>query len=241
MDGTRNWLGRRRKHVRRQIVVDADNHDRMNEAFRMLRTNMDYFMGVKNGGKVAMVTSFNPGSGKTFIVSNLAKAVALKGKRVILVDFDLRRKQLSKMVGEHGTTGVTSFLAGVESDLNSLILRDAFGSGCDLLHVGVVPPNPTELLLTEKAEELFDRLRAEYDYIFIDCPPVDLVADASIIRKYADFTLFVVRVGLADKRLVGELQELYDEKRFNNLALVLNAARKEHGSAYGYKYRYDYN
>lgn len=241
MDGTRNWLGRRSKHVRNQVVVDADCHDRMNEAFRMLRTNMDYFMGMKNGGKVAMVTSFNPGSGKTFIVSNLAKAVTLKGKRVILVDFDLRRKQLSKMIGEHGSPGVTSFLAGVESDMDRLIERDVFGSGCDLLHVGVVPPNPTELLLTDRAEELFERLRAAYDYIFIDCPPVDLVADASIIRKYADFTLFVMRVGLADKRLVGELQELYEKKRFNNLAVVLNASRKEHGSAYGYKYRYDYN
>ena len=101
--------------------------------------------------------------------------------------------------------------------------------------MGTIPPNPTELLFAERLEQLVDNLRKEYDYIFIDCPPVEIVADAAIINKLADMTLFIVRAGLLDRSMLPEIEKFYTDKKYRNLSLILNGTDGGSGH-YGYKY-----
>lgn len=108
--------------------------------------------------------------------------------------------------------------------------------------IGKVPPNPTELLENGKLQGLIEQLRTEYDYIFIDCPPIDIVADAQILEKVADRTLFVIRAGLLDRSMLPELETIYQDKRFKNLSVILNGTEGTGGRySYRYGYRYGYH
>ena len=111
-----------------------------------------------------------------------------------------------------------------------------------ILPVGTIPPNPTELLENGRMETLIEQLRSEYDYVFIDCPPIDIVADAQILEKIADRTFFVIRAGLLDRSMLPELENIYQEKRFKNLSLILNGTESTGGRySYRYGYRYGYH
>ena len=115
--------------------------------------------------------------------------------------------------------------------------------GLHILPVGTIPPNPTELLAESRLGTLIEQMRDEYDCIFIDCPPIEIVADTQIIEKLADRTLFVVRAGLLERDMLPELQRAYQEKRFKNMALILNGTEgggNRYGYRYGYKYGYHY-
>lgn len=240
------WRRSKKKNLERAVVVKDNCKDFINESFRIVRTKLDYYLSSKNNAKVFMLTSFNPGSGKTFITANLARTMALKGARVLAIDLDIRRTSLSHM-GPTVKHGVSSYLTGQEENLSSLIQKDAFGAHTDLLPVGVIPPNPTEILLSERMKDLFEFARGHYDYVLVDCPPIELVADASIVRQYVDCSLFVVRVGLMDRRLLKNVEELYHERKYENMALLLNGGqvvKGKYGSyryGYGYGYKYGYS
>lgn len=218
------------------IVVAEGNRDIINEAFRVLRTNVS-FITADSLPSVAMVTSFNPGSGKTFISLNLGIALALKGKRVLLIDGDLRRGSLSRAV-HSPKKGLAEYLNGTQRDIDQLIVRDTITPGLSILPTGVFPPNPTELLESSRFDNLVQYLRTEYDYVFIDCPPVQMMADAQIIDKVCDRTIFVLRVGLFERSMLPELERLYRNKEFRNMSIVINAA--ETVARYGHSYRYGY-
>ncbi len=235
----KHWWSRR-SPVKREVVVKADSRDLINESLRIVRTNLDYFIKNHNAGNVVMFTSFNPGSGKSFITPNLAKAIALRDKRVITIDMDLRHASLSHMVARRSPVGLSSYLGGQETDIDSLIVKDGIAEGVDLIPVGVIPPNPAELLQMGDMKTLIEKLRQEYDFIFLDCPPIEIVADASIIKDYADVTIFVVRAGLMDRRALGHVSELYKEKKFNNLTLLLNGTKYVSGKYGNYRYGYGY-
>lgn len=235
----KHWWSRR-SPVKREVVVKADSRDLINESLRIVRTNLDYFIKNHNAGNVVMFTSFNPGSGKSFITPNLAKAIALRDKRVITIDMDLRHASLTHMVARRSPVGLSSYLGGQETDIDSLIVKDGIAEGVDLIPVGVIPPNPAELLQMGDMKTLIEKLRQEYDFIFLDCPPIEIVADASIIKDYADVTIFVVRAGLMDRRALGHVSELYKEKKFNNLTLLLNGMKYVSGKYGNYRYGYGY-
>ena len=163
----------------------------MNEAFRILRTNIQYMLP-KDRAQVVMLSSINPASGKTFITLNLANSFALKGKRVAVLDLDLRRALLSLYINRP-KPGLSSFLNGEISKASNLRYTHPDMPGLDIYPVGIIPPNPAELLSTERLSELLDQLRPHYDLILIDCPPAEIVADASIITAVVDMTLFVLR------------------------------------------------
>ena len=121
-------------------------------------------------------------------------------------------------------------------------MKDEKYEDLHILPIGTVPPNPTELLEDGKLATLMETLRGEYDYIFIDCPPIDIVADAQIIEKLADRTIFVVRSGVLDRNMLPELESIYQEKRFKNLCLILNGTESTGGRySYRYGYRYGYH
>ena len=229
-------------HTNKSIIIKQGHRDIINEAFRVLRTNLEFMLDAKIEDKasVTLFTSFNPGSGKTFITMNIAATFAMKGKRVLVIDGDLRHSSASSYLGMQ-SKGLSDYLSKRENDVNNLIKEYPDCPGLFLLPVGTIPPNPTELLATPLFEDLITRLRELYDYIFIDCPPVDIVADTQIIEKLTDRTIFVVRAGLLERDMLPELQRMYDEKRFKNMALLLNGTEggsNRYGYRYGYKYGY---
>lgn len=236
-----HWWSRR-KNTARHIMVEANNNDLINESMRLIRTNLDYFMNNAKGerAKVIMFTSFNPGSGKTFISANLAVAIALKKKRTLLIDLDLRKASQSVALGKRPQQGITNFLGGMTDSMDELIVKNAFCEGVDLLPVGVIPPNPAELLLTPHLEKVFEEARKVYDYVIVDCPPIEIVADANIVKNHVDVTIFVVRAGVMDKRLLPKVDELYQENKFNNIALLLNGTEVLRGRYGNYRYGYGY-
>ena len=221
----------------RQIVVRPHSRNVINEAFRVVRTNLEFMRGKDPGSKVLMVTSFNVGSGKTFVSSNLATALAIKGKRVIVLDLDLRKRSLSEFAGQ-AKHGIADYLNAQTDDWKSLIVHGVGGNDLDVLPVGQMPPNPAELLAEPRLAQLLDALRAEYDYIFLDCPPIEIVTDADLVAPLADITLFIVRAGLLERSMLPQVEKYYTTKKYRNMALLLNGT--DSTGRYGYKYGYKY-
>ena len=227
---------RRNTPIQEDIVVEDGNRNLVNEAVRVLRSNITR-MTADATPAVIMVTSFNPGSGKTFLTMNLGVSMALKHHKVLLIDGDLRRASLSKFVGSP-RKGLADYLSGACRDIDNVILKNQVVEGLDILPVGAIPPNPTELLETKRFTNLMDYLRTEYEYILIDCPPGEMMADAQIIGEVADRTIFVMRVGLFQRTMLPEVERLYRTKKYPNMMLVLNDSVT--GTRYGYSYSYGY-
>lgn len=224
----------------KRIVVKAGKRDIINEAFRVLRTNVEFMCNYNEGIKVIAVTSFNPGSGKSFISVNLAKSMALKDKKTLVIDGDMRHGSTSAYIGSV-ETGLANYLGGAVADVQSLIVKDETCDSLFVLPVGSIPPNPTELLESPRFAEMLKLLRNQFDFIIIDCPPIEVVADAQIIDKYADRTFFIIRAGLMERSMLPELDRLYDEKKYTNMAFILNGTRNDQGRyGYSHSYRYGY-
>lgn len=231
-------LDKNHKGDNSRIVVAEGNRDIMNEAFRVLRTNLGFMSAGDTGGSVIMVTSFNPSSGKTFLTMNIGISLAIRKKKVLIIDGDLRRGSLSTYVSSP-KEGLSNYLIGAVSDVNDVIVKDTIHSGLSVLPIGSIPPNPTELLESSRFTQLIADFRKEYDIIFIDCPPIEMMADAQIIEAVSDRTIFVVRAGLLERSMLPELERIYEEKKFKNMSLILNGTLNE-DHRYGYKYGYGY-
>ena len=220
------------------VVVEHGNHDVINEAFRIMRTNIEFLNAPGSGASVQMMTSYNTGSGKTFLTLNLASCLAIKEKRVLVVDCDLRTAALSRYADSQ-KPGLSDYLGRHIDDVDTIIHHVKVCPGLDILPSGTIPPNPAELLASDRFAALLQVLRTRYDYIFIDCPPIDAVADTSIISHYVDRSLFVVRAGKLERAMLDDLEKLYRSGRLNNLAVILNGTRCA-GTIYAYRYGYSY-
>lgn len=234
----RFWQRKRETKEPKRLVVREGRRDVMNEAFRVLRTNLEFVAPAGKEAEVMLITSFNPGSGKSFLTMNIAMSLAIKKKRVLVIDGDMRHGSASAYVGSP-RTGLSDYLGGRIDQTDDCLVTDKTQPTLTVLPVGTLPPNPTELLFSPRLKEMVDRYRPRYDYIFVDCPPIEVVADTQILERIGDRTLFVVRAGLLERVMVPELQKLYDEKKYKNMALILNGTRGGHGH-YGYGYRYGY-
>lgn len=214
-------------------VVEEGKRDVVNEAFRVIRGNIDFMSGKNAGSQVIMLTSFNPGSGKSFISYNLAMSFCIKGKKVLIIDCDLRHGSSSMYVGMPHK-GITSYLTGNINDWKSLVVKSNANPNLSILPIGKIPPNPAELLEDGRLEELVKEARNDYDIIFLDCPPVNIVVDTQIVAPLADRTLFVVRAGLLERSALSELNEFYEEKKFKNMSVILNGTEAVHSRYYTY-------
>ncbi len=232
----------RGKDKTKVVVVKESGRDAVSEAFRIVRTNMDFMQVKQNDIKVITVTSTIPGSGKTFISSNLAVSIAMTGKKVLLLDMDIRKGSVKRKVTistDEDTVGLTSYLSNIETRTEALIVQDEALPGLDLIYSGPIPPNPAELLLSSRLDELIEELRTMYDCIIIDNVPTGIVADAMITNRVTDLTLYVIRAGKMDRRMLPEIERLYREKKLKNMAVILNSVGIK-GQSYGYGYGYGY-
>ncbi|MCH5226492.1 MAG: polysaccharide biosynthesis tyrosine autokinase [Muribaculaceae bacterium] len=230
----RNPLKKKDKEEKPPLaVVEEGKRDVVNEAFRVIRGNIDFMTGKNAGSQVIMLTSFNPGSGKSFIAYNLAMSFCLKGKKVLIIDCDLRHGSASMYVGKPNK-GLATYLSDNASDWQSLLVHVKTMPNLSILPVGKIPPNPAELLEDEKLKDLVEEARKEFDVIFLDCPPVNIVVDTQLVASLADRTLFVVRAGLLQKAALKELDEFYQEKKFKNMSIILNGTEAVHSRYYTY-------
>ena len=178
----------------------------MSESFRLLRSKVDFLVKNDNSdSRVLMVTSLMPGMGKTFISTNLAASMGIAGKRVLIVDLDLRRGSLTRNFYSRRHAGLSNYLIGKTDDWESLVKHDMICNGVDSIFTGPIPPNPTELLGNGRLKDLMVILRQRYEYIIFDTAPTGLVVDTDIIKPLVDNTLFVIRSGKFDKRMLADV------------------------------------
>ena len=223
-----------------ELLVKAGDRNVINEAFRVIRTNLE-FVTRNSDSKALMITSFNPGSGKTFISLNTAAVLAIRGKKVLLVDGDFRRASSSGFF-HMSSHGFADYLSNPEGkDIHDYIRKYEPVPNLSVLPIGTIPPNPSELVSSKAFTDTIEALKKEYDYLILDCAPVDIVADTQIIAPVADRTVFVIRAGLFEKELLKELNEMYDSGKYNNMSVILNGTESA-GTYYGnrYSYRYSY-
>lgn len=227
------------KEGQRVIVVRENTNDMMEETFRTLRTNLSFV--VKRSEKVLLCTSMIPGEGKTFISTNLGMSMALMGRKVLVVGLDIRKPRLAKLFGlTTGHHGLTTYLAGEDSSdefLREQIFNSGMHANLDVLPAGLIPPNPGELITSERLDHAFARFREWYDLIIVDTPPVGLVSDTLLLGRLADATLVVCRCDYSLKRNFAMLNQLHEEGKLPKMNLVLNGVdlkQRKYGYYYGY-------
>ena len=226
-------------HLNRSIAVRESGRDKVSEAFKILRTNMGFMSG---GAKqqVILTTSSNAHAGKTFVSMNLGMTLAFSGNRVLMIDLDLRRRTLSKHMGQRSNpNGVTKYLSSSDTQINDIISQSGLHENFDFIYAGLQPPNPAELLMSQRLDALIEECRKHYDYIIIDSVPALIIADAMITSRVADLSIYVVREGLLERQQIPDINALHTENKLRNMCIVLNGA-SESRQSYGYSYRYQY-
>lgn len=221
------------------IVVHENQNNMMEEIFRGMRTNLQFLL--QEGEKVIMTTSSIAGEGKTFCVSNLAISFALLGKKVVLVGLDIRKPRLAELFEindhKHGITPLLAMANPTTADVKAQIVPSGVNNNLDLLMAGPVPPNPAELVERKQLDTIINILKEEYDYVLLDTAPVGLVTDSLQIARVANATMAVVRADYTPKDNLYMLNELANEQKLKNLAIVLNGidmSKKKHSYNYGY-------
>ena len=218
------------------IAIRKGDRSSIAEAFRMLRTSLMLALG--GDKKVVVFTSTVSGEGKTFVAINTALSFALLDKKVLLMELDLRLSHIRQYFHIEVKEGISNYLSGMESDIDKLVLPSGIYENLFVLPSGPIPPNPAELLSRDRLDKAMEHLREKYDYIFIDTPPVNQVADTLIINRVSDATVYVCRAGYSNKNLLRFANELMEQGKLKNMLLVVNDVKDLHH--YDYRYGYGY-
>jgi capsular exopolysaccharide synthesis family protein len=219
------------------VPVMSHSKSQLAESFRSLRSNLQYF-GLGSNNHILSVTSTVSGEGKTFCAVNLAASMAMTGRRVLLVSLDLRRPKIHHIFNLKNDTGLSNYLAGL-CTVDEVISATNYPNLSVALS-GPVPPNPAEMIESKRMTEFFESVKAGYDTIVIDTPPVAFVTDALLLSKLIDLQLFVIRHEYSRKDLLQMINELYRNRGNQNMALVINDIKEGGISRYGYRYGYYY-
>ncbi|MBR0073514.1 MAG: polysaccharide biosynthesis tyrosine autokinase [Bacteroidales bacterium] len=230
-----------------ELVVSENGTDTLTEAFRIMYSNVQFFLR-SNDKKVIQFLSSLPHEGKTYAVMNFAVTMAYLGKKVVLVDLDCRKRQLSRVMDRSNRHGVIEYLISKDKNVDSIINNSSLSPNLDYVVCEKTAPNITQLLYLPDFDNLISELKERYDYVVFDSAPSNVVADSAIINRCADLSIYVMRVNVFNKRLFPFVQQLYDDKKLKNMAIVLTDVPmlKHHygygyGTGYGYGYGYGYS
>ncbi len=223
------------------LIVDKNPRSLIAEAFRSIRTNLQ-FLGSSPGPKVIAVTSTISGEGKTFVALNLAGIIAFSGKKVIVCDLDMRKPKIHKGFAVENNIGMSTLLIG-RNDLASAIRKSPLDN-LDFITAGPIPPNPSELIINERMDEIMKELKSKYDYILMDTPPVGLVTDAVALLQKADYPLYIFRSDYSKKQFVQVADKLINENKIHVSAILngvdMDRNKYSYRQNYGYGYGYGY-
>lgn len=225
-----------------ELVVKDGVRTPIAEQLRTLRTNLSFFL--KENERRILLTSSMSGEGKSFIALNLSAVLALSGtqKKVLLVELDLRKPKVTEKLGKENKLGVTNFIISPGMRPEDIVQPSGLRDNLFLMSSGPVPPNPAELILHERMDELMAWASDQFDYVIIDAPPIGLVTDAQLLGKYADLTLYIVRQGYTFKHQINIAEELYRSRKLKNMALLVNDIKQGYaytgGGYYDGKYAY---
>ena len=227
------------------IVVTKESRTAVAEQFRTLRTSLlsklSYSSNGNTNGKVIMLTSTVSGEGKSFVSLNLAAALSLSGKKVLIVDMELRKSQLSKDLGLDDKEGGIADYLEKKASLHNVIVPSGVNENLWALLSGTLEANPSEALLNDRMKSLFEDMRSKFDYIVVDTPPAAIVTDAQVIGVYADITLYVVRQKYTFKKHIEVIEDLKVNNKLKNIYVILNDVKPVPGynQGYGLGYRFD--
>ena len=224
-------------NTRRQIL-NKNSSFAEQEAYKTLRTNIRFFLQNK-GCKRISITSAVAGEGKSITLLNLAISVAEDGHKVLLIDADLRRPALARLLVEKATPGLSNVLAGL-CTMEEAVRKELYPN-LDVVFSGDIPPNPSELLGSDKMRQFIEEMSEKYDYILVDTPPVNVVSDASIVTSLLDGVLLLVRQGSSRKDVVKRAIANLELTGIRPLGIVLNGVDLTRGRTYGYGYGYSYS
>jgi tyrosine-protein kinase Etk/Wzc len=230
----------------RKFVVGMKDRSMLAEQFRILRTNLQFLLAsAPSKNPVILVTSTVAGEGKTFCSMNMAAVWAVAGKKTVILELDLRKPKISKALSLQRDIGLTNYILG-NAKKEDLPQPNSEVPNLYIIGAGPIPPNPSEMIMDYKMDELFTYLRANFEIIIIDSAPVGLVSDSKILAKYADATLYVVRQRYTVKKQLAFVDDLHKNKILPNMGLIVNdvkigGASSYYGYGYGYGYGYSYN
>lgn len=219
----------------RKHVLSKKSGFYLQEAYRGLRTNVDFALANTEGCKVVMVTSSVQSEGKSITALNLAITFGQTEKKVLLIDADMRRPKLARLMNLNAPAGLSNLLMNL-NQFESAIVKSK-EHNIDMILAGDIPPNPAELLASQRMKKMMTMLRERYDIVIIDSPPVDLVVDAVALSSQCDGVLYVVRAGQTERGAVLHGMEQLEYAGANVLGFVFNGATSETVRGYG-KYRY---
>ena len=229
------FLGDIPKSLTPNEIIDTTSRTSTAEALRIVRANLDFMLNQVPEGRAKSIflTSTISGEGKTFLSVNLASIFAHSGKKVLLIGMDIRKPKLNEYIGITKTKGLTDYLSSKNEPISDFITKYKGYENLDVLLAGSIPPNPTELLMNTKVDELFAQFKKDYDFILVDTAPVSLVSDTLIVAKYADTFVYVVRANHMDKRMLSIPDILHKENKLPNMAFILNDTEVSKGYGYG--------
>jgi len=201
--------------------------------FRYIRMNLG-LMSNNIENKVMLVTSSMKGEGKTFFSVNLATTLGMLDKKVVILEFDLRKPDLLNKVGLKQTSGLTNYLIGESVFLEDIIMPTNVSDNIWVIGCGQSPENPAEVMMSPKMDLLFDELKERFDYIIIDTSPVGQVADAFSLAEYADVSIYLVRYNYTNKYQLAILKDICENNKLKNPMVVFNDAKREKSQKYSY-------
>ena len=221
-----------------RMVISENPKSSISEAFRSLRTNMEFLTGGSRIHTIS-ITSTISGEGKTFVSANLGGILSLSKQRVVIVDLDMRRPRVHLAFGHENNQKGTSTILIQRHTLKECIVPSGY-TNLDYVPVGPIPPNPSELLLGGEFEQLIEDLKAEYDVVIFDTPPIGLVTDGVLVMKKVDLPIYVFRANYSKAVFARTLDRMRSINKFKHMALLLNAVKSRSSQGYGYNYGYQY-
>ena len=219
------------------IACRADSRSPVTESFRALRTNLQYLLA-KEDANVILVSSLHSQEGKSFVSANLASLLAKARRKVALVDFDMHKPRVHQYMGLTNEKGASNLIVG-RASLDQAIKPGAYPS-LDVITAGPVPPNASDLILSERMKQIIAELKSKYDYVILDTPPIMLISDALVLMEHVDTALLVTNVSKSSRRGVQHLEELLDQNNLKHASFLLNGVRSKRWADYYNRYAMKY-